>query len=158
MNVQDLIGAGSMGAVLMPERPAFPSPSADAIREAAAHTLGDAAADEHLSKRLGVVGATVAIELRGHPDATLVVRMEDDAIAVLEDDDDPPVDIRLSMDPIDLHELFAGGLHLPMKIARGQVSYTGQVRRFLRVIAILAGMGQVYERHLGEAQEREEER
>jgi hypothetical protein len=145
-----------MGAVLVPERPAFPSPSADAIREAAAQTLCDAAADERLRTSLGVVRATVAIELRGHPDATLVVRMEPDAIAVL--DDDSPTDIRLGMEPIDLHELFAGGLHLPMKIARGQVTYTGQVRRFLRVIAILAQMGPVYERHLGEAQEREEER
>jgi hypothetical protein len=150
------MGAGGMGAVLMPERPG--SPSADAIREAAVQTLCDAAADARLSTSLGVVAATVAIELRGHPDATLVVRMEPDAIAVLDDDDDQRTDIRLSMDPIDLHELFAGGLHLPMKIARGQVSYTGQVRRFLRVIAILAEMGQVYERHLGEAQEREEER
>jgi hypothetical protein len=140
----------------MPERPG--SPSADAIREAAVQTLRDAAADARLSTSLGVVAATVAIELRGHPDATLVVRMEPDAIAVLDDDDGQRTDIRLSMDPIDLHELFAGGLHLPMKIARGQVSYTGQVRRFLRVIAILAEMGQVYERHLGEAQEREEER
>jgi hypothetical protein len=140
----------------MPERPG--SPSADAIREAAVQTLRDAAADARRSTSLGVVAATVAIELRGHPDATLVVRMEPDAIAVLDDDDDQRTDIRLSMDPIDLHELFAGGLHLPMKIARGQVSYTGQVRRFLRVIAILAEMGQVYERHLGEAQEREEER
>jgi hypothetical protein len=157
VNVQDLIGAGSMGAVLMPERPASPSPSADAIREAAVHTLCDAAADERLSKSLGVVGAIVAIELRGHPDATLVVRMEPDAIAVLDDAGERRPDIRLSMDPVDLHELFAGGLHLPMKIARGQVSYTGQVRRFLRVIAILAHMGPVYERHLGEAQEREAE-
>lgn len=144
-----------MGAVLMPERPG--SPSADAIREAAVQTLRDAAADKQLSTSLGVVRATVAIELRGHPDATLVVRMEPDAIAVL-NDDDSPTDIRLGMDPIDLHELFAGGLHLPMKIARGQVTYTGQVRRFLRVIAILAQMGQTYERHLGETQEREEER
>jgi hypothetical protein len=149
------MGGSGMGAVLMPERPG--SPSADAIREAAVQTLRDAAADARRSTSLGVVAATVAIELRGHPDATLVVRMEPDAIAVL-DDDDQRTDIRLSMDPIDLHELFAGGLHLPMKIARGQVSYTGQVRRFLRVIAILAEMGQVYERHLGEAQEREEER
>jgi hypothetical protein len=149
------MGGSGRGAVLMPERPA--SPSADAIRAAAAETLCDAAADERLSTSLGVVAATVAIELRGHPDATLVVRMEPDAIAVL-DDDDSPTDIHLTMDPIDLHELFAGGLHLPMKIARGQVSYTGQVRRFLRVIAILAEMGQVYERHLGEAQEREEQR
>jgi hypothetical protein len=150
------MGGSGMGAVLMPERPAFPS--ADAIREAAVRTLRDAAADERLSTSLGVVAATVAIELRGHPGATLVVRMEPDAIAVLDDDDDQRTDIRLSMEPIDLHELFAGGLHLPMKIARGQVSYTGQVRRFLRVIAILAEMGQVYERHLGEAQEREEQR
>jgi len=144
-----------MGAVLMPERPG--SPSADAIREAAVQTLREAGADARLSTSLGVVRATVAIELRGHPDATLVVRMEPDAIAVLDDGDDQRTDIRLGMDPIDLHELFAGGLHLPMKIARGQVTYTGQVRRFLRVIAILAEMGQTYERHLGEAQEREDE-
>jgi alkyl sulfatase BDS1-like metallo-beta-lactamase superfamily hydrolase len=126
-----------------------------AIRAAAVETLYDAAADEYLSTRLAVVGATVAIELRGHPDATIVVRMEHGAIAVL-DGDDPDADIRLTMDPIDLHEMFAGGLHLPMKIARGQVTYTGQVRRFLRVIAILAQMGQVYESHLGEVQGREE--
>jgi hypothetical protein len=135
----------------MPERPA----SAAAIRTAAAETLNDAAADERLSARLAVVGATVAIELRGHPDATLVVRMEHDAIEIL-DGEEAGTEIRLTMDPIDLHELFAGGLHLPMKIARGQVTYTGQVRRFLRVIAILAHMGHVYESHLAEAQEREE--
>jgi hypothetical protein len=43
-----------------------------------------------------------------------------------------------------------------MKIARGQVTYTGQVRRFLRVIAILANMAPVYESHLAEARERED--
>ena len=145
------MGGSGRSAVVMPERPA----SAAAIRAAAVETLNDAAADEHLSARLAVVGATVAIELRGHPDATLVVRMEHDAIGIL-DGDEPRTDIRLTMDPIDLHELFAGGLHLPMKIARGQVTYTGQVRRFLRVIAILAAMGQAYESHLAEAQEEED--
>ena len=138
--------------LLMPELPA----SVAAIRAAAVQTLSAAAADERLSARLAVVGATVAIELRGHPDATIVVRMEPDAIAI-SDGDDERTDIRLVMDPIDLHELFAGGLHLPMKIAREQVTYTGQVRRFLRVIPILAHMGPVYEAHLGEAHEREEE-
>jgi hypothetical protein len=151
VNVLEYMGASGRGAVVMPERPA----SAAAIRAAAAETLNDAAADERLSARLAVVGATVAIELRGHADATLVVRMEDDAIEIL-DGDDAGTDIRLTMDPIDLHELFAGGLHLPMKIARGQVTYTGQVRRFLRVIAILARMGHVYESHLAEAQEKED--
>ncbi len=139
--------------LLMPELPA----SVDAIRAAVVATLSDAAADGRLSTRLAVVGATVAIELRGHPDATIVVRMEHDAIAVLDGDDDERTDIRLVMDPIDLHELFAGGLHLPMKIARGQVTYTGQARRFLRVIPILAHMGPAYEAHLAEAHEREEE-
>lgn len=138
--------------LLMPELPA----SVDAIRAAAVATLSDAAADERLSARLAVVGATVAIELRGHPEATFVVRMEPGAIA-LSDGDDERTDVGLVMDPIDLHELFAGGLHLPMKIARGQVTYTGQVRRFLRVIPILAHMGPAYEAHLAEAQEREEE-
>jgi hypothetical protein len=138
--------------LLMPELPA----SVEAIRAATVATLTDAAADGRLSARLAVVGATVAIELRGHPDATIVVRMEHGAIAIL-DGDDERTDIRLAMDPIDLHELFAGGLHLPMKIAREQVTYTGQVRRFLRVIPILAHMGPVYETHLGEAHEREEE-
>jgi hypothetical protein len=151
VNVQEYIGGSGRGAAVMAERPA----SAAAIRAAAAATLDDAAADERLGARLAVVGATVAIELRGHPDETLVVRMEQDAIAIL-DGDEPRADIRLSMEPIDLHELFAGGLHLPMKIGRGQVTYTGQVRRFLRVIAILANMAPVYESHLAEAQEREE--
>ena len=136
----------------MPELPA----SVEAIRAAAVETLTDAAADERLSARLAVVGATVALELRGHPDATIVVQMEHDAIAIV-DGDDERTDIRLVMDPVDLHEVFAGGLHLPMKIARGQVTYTGQVRRFLRVIPILAHMGPVYEAHLAEAHEREEE-
>jgi hypothetical protein len=153
VNFQDDIGTGGRSAVLMPDRPA--SAPAAAIRAAAVQTLRDAAGDERLSRRLAVVGAIVAIELRGHPDATFAVRMEDGAIAIL-DEGDPRADIRLTMDPVDLHELFAGGLHLPMKIARGRVTYTGQVRRFLRVIAILAEMGQVYERHLAEAQEREE--
>jgi hypothetical protein len=139
----------------MPDRPA--SASAAAIRAAAVQTLSDAAGDERLSSRLAVVDATVAIELRGHADATFAVRMEHGAIAILHEGDPRP-DIRLTMDPVDLHELFAGGLHLPMKIARGRVTYTGQVRRFLRVIAILAEMGQVYEHHLAEAQEREEGR
>jgi hypothetical protein len=127
--------------LLMPELPA----PVDAIRAAAVATLTDA-----------VVGATVALELRGHPDATIVVRMEHDAIAVV-DGGGERADIRLVMDPADLHEMFAGGLHLPMKIARGQVTYTGQVRRFLRVIPILAHMGPAYEAHLAGEQEREEE-
>jgi hypothetical protein len=152
VNVQDHISAGGAGMLLMPELPA----SVAAIRAAAVETLSDAAADERLSARLAVVGATVAIELRGHPDVTFVVRMEQDAIAVL-DGDDERTDIRLVMDPVDLHEVFAGGLHLPMKIARGQVTYTGQVRRFLRIVPILAHMGPVYESHLAETQEREEE-
>jgi alkyl sulfatase BDS1-like metallo-beta-lactamase superfamily hydrolase len=151
VNVLEYMGGTGRGAVAMPERPA----SAAAIRAAAAETLDDAAADERLSARLAVVGATVAIELRGHPDETLVVRMEQGAIAIL-DGDEPRADIRLSMDATDLHELFAGGLQLPMKIARGQVTYTGQVRRFLRVIAILANMAPVYESHLAEARERED--
>lgn len=138
--------------LLMPELPA----SVDAIRAAAVATLNDAAADERLSARLAVVGATVALELRGHPDATIVVRMEHGAIAIV-DGDDERADVRLAMDPGDLHELFAGGLHLPVKIARGQVTYTGQVRRFLRIIPILAHMGPDYEAHLAQAREREDE-
>jgi hypothetical protein len=152
VNVQEYTGGSGRGATLMPDRPA----SAAAIRAAAAETLNAAAADERLSARLAVVGATVAIELRGHPDETLVVRMEHGAIAVL-DGDDTHIDIHLEMDPTDLHELFAGGLHLPIKIARGHVAYTGQVRRFLRVIAILAHMGPIYESHLAEAQEQAED-
>jgi hypothetical protein len=153
VNVQDhIIGAGGAGMLLMPDLPA----SVDSIRAAAVETLSEAAADERSSARLAVVGTTVAIELRGHPDATFVVRMEHGAIAIF-DGDDERTDIRLVMDPLDLHELFAGGLHLPMKIARGQVTYSGQVRRFLRVIPILAHMGPVYEAHLAAAREREEE-
>jgi hypothetical protein len=137
----------------MSERPV----SAAAIRAASVQTFSDAAADARLSTRLAVVGATVAIELRGHPDATFAVRLAHDTITIV-DGDEPGPDIRFTMDPIDLHELFAGGLHLPLKIARGQVTYTGQARRFLRVIAILAQMGSVYELHLGEAHERGEGR
>jgi len=148
VNAPDHISAGGLGALLMPELPA----SVAAIRAAAVQTLRDAAADERLSARLAVVGATVTIELRGHPDATFAVRMEHDAIAVVDDAGDARADIRLDMDPIDLHELFAGGLHLPMKIARGQVTYTGQVRRFLRVVPILAHMGPGYASHLAAAQ------
>jgi hypothetical protein len=153
VNIQDHISAGGLGALLMPELPA----SVDAIRAAAVQTLRDAAADERLSARLAVVGATVAIELRGHPDAAFAVRMEHDAIAVVDDAEDERADISLVMDPIDLHELFAGGPHLPMKIARGHVTYTGQVRRFLRIVPILAHMGPRYESHLAAAQEREDE-
>lgn len=125
-------------------------PPAEAIRAAAIETLHDAAADASLSQRLGVVGASVAIELGDRPDTTFVVRFADGSVAVHEGDD-PRADIRLEMTHTDLHELFSGGLHLPMKIARGQVGYSGQVRRFLRITAILADMGEAYAVRLREA-------
>jgi len=124
-----------------------PAPSAAAIRSAALETLHDAAADERLSARLAVVGAAVAIELRGRPSDTFVLRMLDGSIAIAEDAG-TPADVRITMDAVDLHELFAGGLHLPMKIAQGDVAFTGQVRRFLRVAAILARLRDRYLEHL----------
>jgi hypothetical protein len=60
------------------------------------------------------------------------------------------------MDAVDLHELFAGGLHLPMKIADGQVTFTGQVRRFLRICAILVQMKPAYLARLVEARASDE--
>lgn len=151
MNVQDHIVVGAGGAIAMPERVA----SAHAISAAAAETLLDAAGDEKVSARLAVVGASVAFELRGHPDETFVLRMGDGAVAVLEGDD-PHADIRISMDAVDLHELFVGGLHLPMKIADGQVTFTGPVRRFLRICAIVAQMKPAYLARLDEARADEE--
>jgi hypothetical protein len=133
------------------DRPA----SACAIRAAATKTLLDAADDKGISARLAVVGASVAIELRQLTDETFVIRMADGAVAV-RDGDDPHADIRLSMDAVDLHELFAGGLHLPMKIADGQVTFTGQVRRFLRICAILVQMKPAYLARLVEARASDE--
>lgn len=151
MNVQGHMAVGAAGAVAVPDRPA----SAHAIRTAATETLLGAAGDRDISARLAVVGASVAIELRGHPDETFVARMADGAVAVLEGDD-PHADVRLTMDAMDLHELFVGGLHLPMKIAEGQVAFSGQVRRFLRICAILVQMKPAYLAHLDEARADEE--
>lgn len=126
-------------------------PDPAAILDAAAATLEEAAADPQRATRLAVVGTTVAFDVRDLPGDPLVVRLGPDAVAV--DDAGGPAEIRLELDAVDVHEMFAGGLHLPMKIAAGRVGYEGPVRRFLRVAPVVAGLRTVYAGHLAAARQ-----
>jgi hypothetical protein len=77
---------------------------------------------------------TVGIELADEPDLGLALLLDREPIAVVERGE--PTDVELSIASTDLDRLCSPEFHLAMAIVRERVTYTGEVRRFLRVTPI----------------------
>jgi hypothetical protein len=106
-------------------------------------------------QRLGMAAVTVGVEVRDVPGRRIVITLTPDHVSA-DDDAGQRVDVEMSLRSLDLHEIFVGGRPLPMKVAVGDVTYRGQVRRFLRVIAPLAELRTFYRAAVDGALERYE--
>jgi phospholipid/cholesterol/gamma-HCH transport system ATP-binding protein len=98
--------------------------------------LDAAAADEFIGRRLAYAGATMEVHfVDTDPELSFTVLADREPIEM----------VRGSVGDADIHlyatmalgvRFFAGDLHLAMAIARGDVTYTGPVRKMLRIIPI----------------------
>jgi hypothetical protein len=94
-----------------------------------------AAGDPELCRVVARADTTVGIELADERDLGLALLLDRQPIAVVERGE--PTDIELSIASTDLDRLCSPEFHLAMAIARGRVTYSGDVRKFLRVTPIL---------------------
>jgi len=94
-----------------------------------------AAADPVLSRALARADTTVAIELADESDLGVTLLLDRHPVEVV--DPGPDTEVELSIASTDLARLCSPDFHLAMAIARGRVTYTGDVRRFLRVTPIV---------------------
>lgn len=118
-------------------------PDADVIVDAFLVALNEAGDDALLRQRLGMASVVVELDVRDIPGRRVVVSLTPDDVWA-QDAEAERVDVEISLDARDIHELMVGGLALPMKIAADRVTYRGPVRRFLRVIGPLGGLGERY--------------
>jgi hypothetical protein len=95
----------------------------------------EAAADNPtLSRNLARADTTVRIELADDPDLAITLLLDRTPIEVVD-----PIDaaVELSIASVDLDRLRSPDFHLAMAIARGRVTYSGDVRKFLRITPIV---------------------
>jgi hypothetical protein len=93
-----------------------------------------ASKDERLSGVLGRANTTVRIELADDPELAVTLLLDRDPIEVV-DSDEAEVHIRIIS--VDLARLYSPDFHLAMSIVRGRVTFTGPVRKFLRVSPVV---------------------
>lgn len=125
-------------------------PPADEVVAAFVSAVNEAGDDPLLSQRLGVARVVVAFELRELPGRRVVLSLTPAGVWA-QDGSAERAEVEVVLSALDLHELFAGGLPLPMKIAAHTVTYRGPVRRFLRIIAPLGELRSSYGAALGGA-------
>ena len=109
---------------------------AEILFEGFMRILDAAAADEFIGRRLAHADATMEVHyVDTDPELSFTVLADREPIEM----------VRGSVGDADIHlyatmrdgvRFFAGDLHLAMAIARGEVTYTGPVRKMLRIIPI----------------------
>jgi hypothetical protein len=120
-----------------------PLPSPAAIVSAFIETMEHAGTDAGHRQRLGSAGVTVGLQVTDLADRWILLELEEGRVGAIEGMAGG-ARIEVTLRARDLHELFAGGLPLPMKILAGEVTYRGPVRRFLRVLAPLTQLRDFY--------------
>lgn len=95
-----------------------------------------ASRDERLSSVLGRSDTTVRIHLLDEPDLSITLLLDRSPIEVV-DDDSAEAETDVGIVSVDLARLYSPDFHLPMAMARGRATYTGPVRKFLRVTPVV---------------------
>lgn len=112
--------------------------SARAYTESALERFCDAieaaSRDERLSHVLGRADTTVRIELADDPGLAVTLLLDRQPIEVVDAQD---AEIHMKIISVDLARLYSPDFHLAMSIVRGRVTYTGPVRKFLRISPVV---------------------
>ncbi|MHB8691280.1 MAG: ATP-binding cassette domain-containing protein [Solirubrobacteraceae bacterium] len=113
--------------------------------------IEDAASDPELSGRLSLAETTVECVLADDPDLSVTLLFDRDPVEVRRNHDSS-AEITLRIASFDLQHLASEDFRLPMAIARGRVTASGPVRKFLRVVPVLGPIGTRYSaKHSGVA-------
>jgi len=134
------------------ERPELSGARARSERTLSAFTeaIRDAATDPELSRRLSLAETTVAFVLADEPELAVTLLLDGTPIEAVDGVIGAP-EITLWIASFDLAQLISGQLKLPMAIARERVIAEGPVRKFLRVLPVLAAFGERQHRRDGSA-------
>jgi hypothetical protein len=95
-----------------------------------------AAARDDAAARLADAETSVSIEIRERPGRRVTLRL-DSMPPTLERDDPAPVEVEMEIEAQALLDVFARTARLPMMFIEGRASFTGPVRKFLRITPIL---------------------
>src|SRR5581483_1226704 len=106
------------------------------VLEEFAAIIEDAGSDPELSRRLALADTTVECVLADDPDLSVTLLLDRDPIEVRRGEGEA-AEVTLWIASFDLEHLCSEQFRLPMAIARGRVSASGPVRKFLRVVPVL---------------------
>jgi hypothetical protein len=110
----------------------------------------DAADDQDLARRLTAAQTVVQIHFTDAPPLTLTLMLDRDPIEAVEGEVGQ-AEVHVFARTEDVHRVFTGEAQLPVLILRGEASYNGPVRKFLRVLPIVRRMSDSYRAHHGDA-------
>jgi len=97
-----------------------------------------AAADEHLLKRIGRVGTSVAFHIDGEPGAACLLLC--DRLPPVVEMGDRPAEASILLSADQARQFCAGELKLPSLLLDEEVGYEGAPRKFLRIEPIVRGL------------------
>ena len=99
------------------------------------NVLEAAAMHQTLGRAMARADTTVRLTLADDEDLAITLLLDRKPIEVVDGDVD--ADVELSIMSVDLDRLCSPDFHLAMAVARGRVTYEGNVRKFLRITPII---------------------
>lgn len=114
-------------------------PDAELVRDAFLRMIARLAEEPRVAPRLALAGVVAQINFSDAPGVSLVLRLNGEPIEATAGDD-PRAEVVLDARTADVVAFWRGEYHLAMGIARGEVSYSGPVRKLLRVVPIARSM------------------
>jgi len=131
-------GGGIVGTVSTGEATlTFSRDEVEALDAGLMRVLHAAAADEVIGRRLALAETTVQVHMTDtEPEVVHTLLLDREPIEVV-GGAHGDAEIHLYGSLADVVRFYAGDLHLGVAIMRGQISYTGPVRKALRVVPIL---------------------
>jgi len=112
------------------------------VLEAFAACIERAANEPVLGRRLALANTTVEVRLADDPDLAVTLLLDRTPPEVV--DGGANAQTRLLIASVDLDRLWSKEFQLGMAIVRGRVRYSGQVRKFLRVVPMLRPLAATY--------------
>lgn len=109
---------------------------AEEVFNAFLEIMEQAARDEHVGHRLAFADTVVHIHFSDSPSELVLTLFLDRAPVETRAGAHGTPEITIEATTNDVFRFWTGDLHLAMGIARGEVQYTGPVRKLLRVIPI----------------------
>lgn len=89
-------------------------------------------------QRLAAAGTTVCFLVRGVPDAAVTLFLDRQPPCVISTAE--PAEVTIELSPTQAGALARGTLSLPPALWAGEISFSGQVRRYLAVDPVLRAM------------------